>query len=286
LEETMKQIPDFSYLNPFLQCQRQWYHKFVEGLEPRESNILLHAGSVGHLALAEWYASGKDLETMLRVLIDNYSAKPTGRFEYLTLGHMEVILRNYHDRWLERDFFEIISHIEEPITATIDGFTFGGIPDMIIEEDSEPAVMDHKFTTGYLGGSLFTRMKFTKQMPLYCILATKKLGRPVRRAVVDAIHMGPKASDPGSKVNRFERYEFGPYTDAELTEALEWVKVISKRLYFFDDPLSYPQHGGTHCQWCDYKELCEVAPFLRQTIKESNFKKREITGRLLSGADS
>jgi hypothetical protein len=289
----MSKIPDFSYLNCLLECPRKFYLRHVRPIEPKEGSILLKAGTAGHAALAEWYhpKSMYSLECALDALHAHYEdVVPAGRYDFLTLGHMEVILKNFHDYWLGRCPWDVVERIEEPLVAEIDGTEFGGIPDLMVEEHGDLLVCDHKFTTTYLGGHLYNRVKFSPQLRIYCVLATAFYKTPVRSGVINAIYMGDKASNPESKAQRFDRYRFD-FTEDQIEETRKWLlemnwramEIFSKQTL---SPFDFPQHGGAHCGWCEYRELCEVSPALRDGIERSRFQPREVSGILSSGADS
>ena len=289
----MNRIPDFSYLNPLVECEQKWYYKFIEEWDPKEESVLLKAGRAGHGALAEWYhpRSMYSRECALDALHVLYEGTvPRGKYEYLTFGHLETIVKNYHDYWLGKCPWDVVQRIEDPIIAKIDGVEFGGIPDLMVEEHGELLVVDHKFTTSYLGGHLYNRVKFQHQLRKYCLLASEEYDTPVRAGAINAIYMGDKASNSDSKAMRFDRYRFD-FTEEQLEETEIWLLELNRRAtehrrYTVTDDDEFPQHGGSHCGWCEYRPLCEASPPLRDGIKNASFKKREVTGLLRSGADS
>lgn len=283
-------VLDHSALSLLLDCPRAWFHKYIEGIEPKGTALRLVAGSAMHKGLAVLYGSGL-IEDAVQALAEEYGQQqPFGDLDFLTIGHLETVLRNYYDRWVGQDPFEVVSLIEEPIVESIDGLQIGGIPDMVVEEGGELVVVDHKTTTSFLGSHLYNRVKFTKQMPIYCLLLTEKLGRPVRRAIVNAIYTGKYAASEKSKAAKFERWSF-EYSEEDLEETKWWLRNTIEdsddlRRRVEPEERFFTQHGGSHCGWCEFKSLCEVPPPLRGGIKSANFQKRELTGILLSGADS
>ncbi len=216
-----------------------------------------------------------------------------GELEFLTVGHLETVLKNYADHWEDRDPFAVVEMIEEPVVAELDGMLVGGIPDLVVEEDGELIVLDHKTTTSNLGAHLYNRVKFSKQFPIYCLLLSKKMGQPVRRGICNAIYTGKYAANPNSKAQKFDRYSF-EYSKEELEETVAWLNMVRrmiiehKRTQRYETRVpeaAWPQHGGSHCGWCPFRILCQLPPPLRPPMMERSFVVREPTGVLLSGAD-
>jgi len=281
----MKQIPDHSYLSTFLDCPRCFFHKFVENLESTEDSLRLLAGSAMHKGLAVHYAGGTPGDACEAVAEEYAEARPMGDLEYLTIGHLQTVLRNYIDYWQDRDPFTVVEMIEEPLVEEVDGMEIGGIPDLLVDHDGDLVVLDHKTTTSFVGTHLYNRVKFSKQGPIYCLLLSKKIGQPVRRIIFNCIYTGKYATRTESKATKFDRYSF-EYEESDLQETVRWLESLIFELGAPSPfPSDWPQHGGSHCGWCEFKSLCEVAPSLRDGVKATRFRVRERTGVLLSGAD-
>lgn len=291
----MKKIYDHSYLLTLAECPRKHFYRHRLRLIPREGGpAYMTAGSAMHLALAAYYENGMDLDAALATLRENYTLRPFGNFEYLTLGHLETVMKGYDARYRDREPYRVIAMIEEPVTGTTAGLTplaIGGIPDMIVEEDGKKLVLDHKNTTGYLGDNLYNKVKFQHQMRIYCILATQLLGESVTGAVVNALYIGKYASSASSKAAKFDRYRFD-YTSDQLEETEQWISTTVAAEHHYSGGMEseheelWPQCGGVQCGFCEFATLCEAPPRLRPALIRVRFQPRPEGGILASGADA
>lgn len=292
MTQSLPTIPDHSFLSDTAHCQRLAYYKYERGLESVEpGSPPMIAGSAGHAGLAALYADEPIEEAIgkMHEYLDRNELKAAGRYDYLTSGHMEVVLRNYYDHWRDKEPYTIIETIEEPIVADIGvGFEVGGIPDLIVQ-DGEGAylALDHKFTAGYIGSRLYNRTKFTHQLRTYALLTRAKFGIHIQGGVVNAIYMGKHATSSTTKATLFDRWRFD-WTAEQLAETREWIRQTNGRFTdLIDQPESvWLQNGGSHCGWCQFQELCSSPPALRENRIRTNFRVRDRTGRLISGADS
>lgn len=276
----MKQYSDYTYLSSYLRCPLQWHRRYVLQLEPLRGGKgqPLLAGSLLH-RLLEIHYTGGNVEAALDDLYGSSGIEPYGDFDYMTRGHFATIMANYADEYPHDGTFRSVQMIEAPLLS--DELRFGGIPDMIVEtSDGELEVWDHKTSTGWMG-NLEARHGLSRQLPLYAVLASAHLGRPVRRAVLNGIHMGKGASNPKSKAERFMRRQY-IYTEEQLERAAGWITEVEGLIATGLTPMN----PDAHCSWCEFKRLCE-APNARvgQSVLLTDFRKREVTGTLLSGAD-
>lgn len=312
------QVADHSYLSTFPFCNRKHYYANEIGLKRKgEENIPMIFGSAGHKAMEVLYGPGgfnavDDAIDAAHAYIDRSGVLlPPGikKWEHFTPGHLTVILRNYVDRW-KGDEFKVTARVEEPLISEVE--QLGGIPDLIVEDDLGPLVMDHKFTGSRLGEGTMNRVKFSKQGLIYCVLASEHYGMDIRRVVFNHIHMGPAASSDAkkSRATLFKRDRFpeintdavgssrsyGEFSDADLDETRAWVRQTKKLIEFnrfcqlthVPDPPenSWPQNGGQHCSYmCSFDELCGSDPAKRAEIIEAKYEVSRPEGQLLSGAD-
>lgn len=280
----MIQYADFTYLSQLLRCPLAHYYRYRLQLEPADGakSIPMLAGSLGH-ALLQVHYQGADWREFLSTLYAESGIVAIGSFDYMTQGHWDVLLHNYTKAYPNDLELRVAALVEEPLLS--ERLRFGGIPDMIVEDsDGELAVWDHKFTTWWLA-SLEARLKLTNQLPLYCVLASEKLGKPVRRAVLNMIHMGPGASNPKSKAERFSRRPY-VFSDWQLEEAERWVCMTRELDDYLSNKLEPPRNADIHCSSCLYQELCSArSQAVKDAVLATAFRKRSITGALLSGAD-
>ncbi len=280
----MTQLADFTYLSTLLRCGLQHHWRYKEMLEPvGGKSVPLLAGSLGHSVLESFYKGG-DLQEALAELYPLSGIVAVGTFDYMTQGHWSVMMHKYAATYASDQNLRATSFIEAPLVS--ERLQLGGIPDMIVE-DAEGAleVWDHKFTTGWLG-NLEARLEMSAQLPIYCILASEHTGQPVRKAVLNMVHMGPGASNPKSKAEKFARrtYTFSAW---QLEETERWIRETQTLgVHYGMTPTLPPRNADSHCSWCEFRELCGArSETVREAVKATAFKKRNITGTLLSGAD-
>lgn len=286
----MTQVADHTYLSTAAECLRRFHLRYNIGLRPQGDSPRMKAGSAMHAGFAVLYGapemdwSAEIVEQAVEAVTASFGTTTDEFNPWLTSGHLAVCFRNYVDHYREREQYRVIKLIEEPL---VEG-GLGGIPDLLAEDNEGFLILDHKCSANYLGTHLFNRCKFSKQLPLYCHLVSKAFGQNVRRAVVNAIYIGERAANKDSKAAKFERYPF-EYSPEQISEALIWAKRQEELIAWMRSTakgeLDWPQHGGSHCGWCEFQTICEAAPPLRPGRIAMSFDVRPATGLLLSGAD-
>lgn len=284
----MSQVADHSYLSTAAECLRRFHLRYNHNLRPHGESPRMTAGSAMHAGLAVLYGapewSPEVVDQAVEAIRATFGSTVDSFNAWLTAGHLEVCFRNYVDHYREREQYRVVKQIEEPIV--IGGL--GGIPDLLVEDREGFLVLDHKCSTNYLGTHLFNRVKFAKQLPLYCHLVSVAFDRPVRRAVVNAIYIGERAASKDSKAAKFERYPF-EFSPEQIAEAVHWTERQKALIHWMRQTAErdedWPQHGGSHCGWCEFAGVCEVAPPLRPGRIRMGFESRPASGLLLSGAD-
>lgn len=291
-EAPVREVYDNTLLQSITYCERFYYYRYISRLRPKDGSPPLRAGSAGHSALEVIYRDGFDqVERAVGKIHEEYTLRPLGFWEFLTPAHLEIIVRNYVDFYRDREPFRVLSLIEEPIISEdLLSFPFGGIPDLIVEDDSEPTIVDHKFTAGWFGHKK-TEAEYRKQGRLYVALARDQLGFEGNRAVFNFISMKEKAAEDGFTGQRFERVGFD-YEDFEIKEALWWAEGAKRRIEILREEnrqeLQWLQNGGRWCKYCDFSDLCSAKnERLRESVRRTKLEVgSEPTGTLLSGADS
>lgn len=273
---------DHTYAASLHHCQRMHQHRYYEGLEPVQPSTRLLMGKAGHAAIQALHQKGSDpkpaLDALWRVWGDH---KPTD-LPWLTLSRMESVIEEYVKHYRDREPYRNVLVCEEPLIATIDGLTIGGIPDRIVDDVGKLRVVDLKFTTGYLE-NLKTKLRFGHQLRTYCLLGAAKIERPITSALADIVRITDKKTE-------FIRQVYD-YTADQLAETLEWFKSAENReesdlnLRKWDETYNLPQNPGVHCKYCDFAQLCEAPKALRKGRKRMYFRVVERKGQLASGAD-
>jgi hypothetical protein len=282
-------IADHTYLSSAALCLKQWELRYKLHFRKRGLNPYLEVGSAAHKAMEVLYGpDGFDrvdeaVGACLAYLDGSGLLLPPGgeKLDYLSRGHIEVCLRNYADYYRTRETYKVVRGIEEPLVSEALGL--GGIPDLIVEEDTgKVRIMDHKFTFSWLGKRFEDRVRHSYQLPLYCALVKDQLGLDVKSVVVNGVYLGAKASSEKFGGTRFARYHWTLF-QSQIDEALVWKAQIERLL----ENKVYPRNRGSHCGgWCEFGEYCLAAPERRIHILGTDFVTWKPKGKLLSGADS
>jgi hypothetical protein len=138
-----------SEYSSFLNCRKQWYYQWVEGIEAKKPDNKLFFGTAFHKWLENYYNSGcnklqADLETS--VWINNQDLKDmdqTAIDDMMTL--MKGVAEHYHKTYGESDraFKVLATEVEFLVKLDEDLFMTGTI-DLVYEIDGKIRFMDHK----------------------------------------------------------------------------------------------------------------------------------------------
>ena len=297
--------PSHSRLACLAHCERKYFYNYHVGYKGKQLFAPMHAGSAGHVGLEAWHRlSNRD--AVSEAMHQAWSShRFHGDFEYLTPGHLECVLGNYmeskHTQGWQPVRLRRSDLVQEALLITdavedADGYLvlaeasfvinvpdLGPInmrPDLLLEQfGGRLCIVDHKFTTGWLGSKLYTRAKFEHQLRLYALGMSTLIGRPVESGLVNGIFMGEKAAQPAFKGQRFEPYSFD-YTPADFEETKAWYIAGRLRMqhiaehYSLADEMQAQQNPGEHCGRCDYSLLCSTVPAMRPIEIKKSFTRR------------
>ena len=271
-EDAPRQL-SHSYLITYVECPRKFYYRYVRDLESTAPPSLpLEVGRIMHKVLYAYYSNDKDLEAALTVLREVFDLRPFGDDDYMSIGHLETIMRNYHDKYINAPY-TLIKASEEEIEGEIAGYPFIGIPDVVMKYNGELHVMDHKTTLGWLGDRLNNRVKMQYQLRIYALLLVDQ-GYEVAGGLLNAIYCGKYASKPKSKAQKFEREQF-PYTSDDYLKAEAWVTGVAFEIERATTVGSFPQCPGDQCSHCEFQDLCAGPTIMIERKIAANYKKRE-----------
>lgn len=289
--------PSYSRLSALHRCRRFYYHRYVQRLQRQGSATRPLAGKAGHAALDVLYRKGYDaIDDAHRALIAAYGdhVPSDPKLQYLTDTHLMGVVVQYVQRWPEDDVdfqplrlrpqdvspaalvsFEgelddegYMIMAETPMQVRLaSGQVVTVVIDLVVRNSAgELWVVDHKWSTGYLGGGMTNRHVVSHQLRLY-VLAVQALLGSCAGAIVNAVYMGEQANNARSNALRFDRYPYD-YTEGQLQETLEWAQrtgdwAVSEEAIFGADESMWLQNDQAHCSECDYLPLCEVSPAMR-----------------------
>lgn len=293
--------PSHSRLNSLHSCRRKYFYHYHIGLRGKTDFPPAFAGSCGHVALDTWHRTGSKALALVAAAEAWGPKRFHGDWDFLTPGHLDIVLQNYMEsphtqgwevvrlRWADvRSNVLLASDVQEAADGylqlaeasfVVDVPGLGPVncrPDLILRGANGFRVVDHKFTTGYLGSKMYNQAKFGHQLRLYALAMSALLGEPVLEGAVNGIYMGSTASSPKFGGKRFDAYTFD-YSDADFVETKAWyrsgveeMKEIAEH-YTEDDVLQAPQSPSEKCGYCDFASLCATAPVYRSGLIKLNF---------------
>ena len=279
-------------------CPRKGQHRLDEGLRPSGEAYPLLAGRAVHAGLAVWYYT-RDLDLTLGEVRrvwgkDDDWVAPGRDFAHLTLGHLEVIMRNYADFSRKRDtfkplLFELDDLNLENVVAAMwvmtpdnkvmlaeskvvmrfvieeedDELIYSGKPDLPIFMGGVHYCLDHKSTSSYLSDWWAKKHKLSNQLRGYCKMVSALTGLHVQGALINGVYVGKKASSSEFKGSRFARYGPMVFSPGLLNETMRNQYWWKKTLNWYQDMGYFPQNTGQSCVYCPYLDLCKTSPRTR-----------------------
>lgn len=298
MQSSTLEHPSHSRLAKLHECRRAYYYRYVRGLRARGEPTRPLAGRALHAALDILHRVGYDaIPDAQRAIIDVYGDHDGGeRFPFMSAEHLIGISVNYVQRWAESDddFVPLRLHrsqlesnpaviafygsydadgyavlAEAPMTVRLaPGLTMTVVIDLVIRRnDGSIWVVDHKATCSYLGRGVLNKYLVSHQPPLYIAAVRAIVGR-CDGAILNAIYMGEYARSATSRAVKFDRYPFD-YTEGQLDESLRWAArsqtlAIAEEAVCADDEQLWLQNPSAYCAGCDFLQLCEVGPAMRE----------------------
>jgi hypothetical protein len=133
----------------FLNCRKQWYYQWVEGIEAKKPDAKLFFGTAFHKWLENYYNSGcnkllADLETSTWI-----NEQDTKDMDQIAIDDMMVLMRgvaeHYHNTYGASDSnFKVIATEMEFIVKLDEDLFMTGTIDLVYEVDGKIRFMDHK----------------------------------------------------------------------------------------------------------------------------------------------
>ena len=133
----------------FLNCRKQWYYQWVEGIEAKKPDGKLFFGTLFHKWLEFYYQNGcnklqADLETS--VWFNEQNTKDMDQVSIdETVALMKGVAEHYHNTYGETDkSFKILATELEFIVKLDEDLYMTGTIDLVYEVDGKIRFMDHK----------------------------------------------------------------------------------------------------------------------------------------------
>lgn len=292
-------------------CPRRAQHAIIDRLVKDEDVPPLRAGRAIHAGLAVYYA-GADEDAVIDAALDAFGPdsgalmpRNADRWAHLHTGHIEIILKNYFQWARKHDTFTVLKSKVEDLKldnvvaarwqTLADGtvvlgeskiimefdlgedepFLYGGRPDLPVEIGGSLYVMDHKSTNAYLSDWYFAQYRFSNQLRGYCAMIGELLDRKMAGAVINGVHMGPKASVSGFTGSKFARYGPMAHLPSHQEEALRNQRAWQRTLAWYSSDGFFPQNASRSCQGCPYVTLCEASPRARPSVAQQSFQQAD-----------
>lgn len=314
-------VHDYSSLAQSLECPRKYYYAVERGLQSHETNVPILAGHAIHEGLDVLYKSGWDVDAAVQRTRDEWNEAggddlvpahcTCDRYckckAYLSAAHLEIIIRNYADHYADRprELYAVGSDLfsERSFRTDLGGLEIGGIVDRL-EQDNSGSIelIDTKATTMWSSYWWSKQAKqIDHQLRLYWLALESELDIDISKARIDLIYMGEKADDPPEKwENRssvpFELSKPITFSPAKLEETRRWIEQATREIErrredeaeYERDEYAWPQNTRTSfgCSNCQFETLCTSSPHARDGLARARYDERDLTGDLLSGADS
>lgn len=306
---------DATTANWAAQCPTRGHYAIDLGLVPKEQVHFLVAGRALHGGLCAYYSSpdkevGRKLA--LDVVVAEWGDTPPlpsrHKYAHLSLGHVEVIMKNYLDYAAKRDSnFKPLTfaledlNLQDVVAAvwrinaegrvifgeskiimlfpmqradgSIENFMYAGRPDLPVSQGGATLIMDHKSTNSYLSDWYFSQYRFSNQLRGYGKMIQHLTGCDISGALINGIYMGDKAASDEFKGTRFAR--FGPfmYLPGHLDEAILNQYWWKKTHEWHKAQEYFPQHTGKMCSGCPYVELCAATPRIRSHVARTEYRR-------------
>jgi hypothetical protein len=133
----------------FLNCRKQWFYQWVEGIEAKKPDAKLFFGTAFHKWLENYYNSGcnklqADLETSVWM-----NEQDTKDMDQISIDDMMSLMRgvaeHYHNTYGETDKnFKVIETEMEFLVKLDEDLFMTGTIDLVYEVDGKIRFMDHK----------------------------------------------------------------------------------------------------------------------------------------------
>lgn len=315
-----------SRLSRYLNCFRSGslvYDKNLALIGDQAHPLTMGGGL--HAAFAHYYAwggpaYGNQTELLKQTLkIFRHEVEQRGglfplpqdhKHHHLTVGHGEIVIRNYFD-WakihdsvvpviLQKDEIDWTNVLGAKLRLLPDGrvvlgesafimqlevdtpwegpvqFTYSGIPDLPVTMPTGIYVMDHKATGMGLGPWFFSQYRFDNALRIYCVMIKQLMHKKVEGILINGIAIGKSATSIKSKATKFLRYGPIDYYPGHFEEALLNQAALIRTREFMRDTLDYfPQATGQYCRNCPMKGLCATSPEMRAATEMVDYTQRE-----------
>lgn len=283
------QKPSHSRLSTLFTCERKYYYGYELGISPKDKEFApMHAGKAGHAALDAHFSMMindinpyKDWRDALHNAWGDISFR--GDFSWLSVDFLEGVIEQYIEARIPLGLSEassgrVIESELEGLVEVAPGVEIVVKIDLVVEyPNGDFGIVDHKFTTGYLGVGHYADLAYGYQLCMYAMAAEKMIGKEVRRGAGNLIWMGKQALNPKSKAQRFQwaeddlRFRFNA---DRRSETLYWIRKGMERMVKRDAMHDWPKSPSRNCNYCDFNDLCARQGVDRERFMKLHYKEK------------
>lgn len=249
-----------------LECRLLWYWSYPMGYKPIRKNINLELGSGIHIALDEYYGSGKDpvsvfsdwADDRVKAIGSEWEDDQNNLLEAKDLGI--AMLEGYLAEYEGEDRFDVLATehtLKRPI-PTPEGnpskcLMVARLDGLVRDWDTGKLfAMEHKTYKRLNESWLDLDHQMTIQVWLGQYLA-KTLG--IEEEVAGVLYNGLRKQKPGPRVSvplfmRQKVYRNANQIDVALTRAYWKYRETNRDMAIFPEP------NPVRCGWCDFREPC------------------------------
>lgn len=201
----------FSGVNSFNNCPRCFYWTYIDR-KPQVQNAFAEWGSFGHSLLEQYFKGEKEFYELSQAYVNGYDENvklpfPPNAYVDLSERYFEAG-KNYFDNYDGLPDQYKVLEVETKIKLTIDGYSFVGFADLIIEdkEDGGIIVVDHKSKSKFSNKT--EQDEYARQLYLYSLYVKEEYGEYPKEL----------------RFNMFRASEevIIPFSEKELEKAVWW----------------------------------------------------------------
>lgn len=239
--KAIDKIYSYSRLSLFEQCQRAFYHKYIE-LRPDPSGMPAKIGKIFHLALELIINEGFAPEDAVNFAIYENNGLPEGE---TVLNMISMVKRAFHRiQQLHSEYVDIVSELH--LKVKTEKGTIQGFLDLVVDDPANDEIELWDFKTTW---SPFTA-KESKQLHLYAWMYKQMRGGIVAGRFKGKLIFPRRAEFEDSEVI---------FTDESIEDAYQWaantIETIESK-----DPHNISEWNmttdRTTCEHCPFSTLC------------------------------
>lgn len=240
---------DSSKLKCYLECPRRFYWRYVRHLVPLHEQAALSFGAAIHDALFIWHQKN-DLDAAIEAFHNSWDDLEGQTLRSHEKG--EELLIRYARRYPpNREPFKFVGGLEVKVQIQINGITYGGRIDGIVEWGGMNLILDHKTATR-MGPKYFNQFRPDLQMTGYAFMASQLMQKTMHGIVINVLYFTTKTYDFFREISSREPFEYQEFVQIVTSVANEILSLD------WDERRSWRPNWTSCGDWggCDYRELC------------------------------